>query len=153
MAEATPQATPQAPATPEVTTTEPQSTPLEKVYKDFNIEDTASQFQQPQTPQAPAQPVTPKVPDPFDPNFQNFIQQTAQSVNSLTQTLSQTKGELTAMQHQLVRERTEADIQKAASIIAEQAGIKPKVAAVALELKAREDPKFLAIWNNRHKNP
>ena len=136
-------------ATPTQTTE--QTSPLETVYKQFPVEEAASQFQ-PARQETPA-PVTPKAPDPFDPNFQNFIQSTAQSVSALNQTLHATRGELTAMQQQLTKERTEADISRAADTIAKEAGIKPKVAAVALELKAREDARFLAIWNNRQKNP
>jgi hypothetical protein len=149
----------QAPASTEQTaqpaeTTE-QSSPMEQVYKDFNIEETAAQFQPEQKPatQQTQQPFVPKAPDPFDPGFQNFIQHTAQSVSALTQTLHATKGELTAMQQQIVRERTEVDISRAAEMIAKEADIDPEVAQVTMEVKARNDPRFLSIWNNRSKNP
>ncbi len=152
MADQTPASTEQ-PAT-QAPQTE-QASPMEKVYSDFKIEETASQFQPETKPATPVtqQPFTPKAPDPFDPAFQQYMQHTAQSVNALTQALTATKGELTQMQQSLAKERTEADISRASEIIAKEAGIKPKVAAVALELKAREDPRFLSIWNNRSKNP
>lgn len=154
MSEVQQQATPEAPATPEVT--QPQVSPMEKVYKDFNIEDTAQQFQ-PQTPQAPAQPVTPQAPqtkfDPFDPSFPVHLSEQAKQVSVLHQSVSSAINEVTQLKQALVREKTEADIKSAAQVIAEKAGIKPKVAEVAMEVKAREDARFRQIWQQRHQNP
>jgi hypothetical protein len=154
MSEAQPQATPEAPATPAAPAT---VSPMEKVYKDFNIEETAQTFQ-PQTPQAPAQPATPQQPqapkfDPFDPNFGNHLSEQAKQVSVLNQTVSSTLNEVNQLKASLQRERTEADIKSAAQVIAEKAGIKPRVAEVAMEVKAREDARFRQIWQNRHANP
>lgn len=136
---------------------------LEKVYKDFNVEDTAATFQpqSPQSPQAPA-PQAPaqapapqafKVPDPFDPNFPAYQAQVAQQVSSLTQALSETQGKISAFERNLQVRQTEADIKQAVGVITEKAGIEPDIAEVALEAKARKDPRFLKIWNNRTQNP
>lgn len=149
-----PAATPAAPAAP--ATPEPQSSPLEKVYTDFNIEAEAEKFQ-PQSP-TPAQPAAPapapfKAPDPFDPNFGAYQAQLANGVSALHQSLQQTQQKLTQLDQQLNRRQVEADIKQAATTISEKAGIKPRIAEVAMEAKAREDPRFLQVWNNRHKNP
>jgi hypothetical protein len=145
----TPQAAPAAPAP-----AEPQG--LEKVYQDFGIEDTASQFQ-PQSPQPAAQPqapapVAPKF-DPFDPNFSSHMERVAKAAAEAHSTLQATQGKLTALERQLHQKAVEADIKQAVGLITEKAGIDPEIAEVALEAKARQDPKFLQIWNNRQKNP
>lgn len=146
------QPAPQSPAPAPAPVTPETPTGLEKVYKDFNIEDTAQSFQ-PQSPQPAAPAAPPKVPDPFDPNFPAYQQQLAQGLTALSQGMSELQKQQTQLQATLAKERTEADIKKAAGTIAEKAGIKENLAEIALEARARQDPKFLAIWNNRHKNP
>ena len=152
---AEPQAAPspapaQAPATP---TPEPQPQGLEKVYKDFNIEAEAATFK-PEPPAAPAPaPAVPKVPDPFDPNFPAYQAQLAQGLTALSQATTQMQGQFTALQQELGRRQVEADIKQAVGILTEKTGLDPDIAEVALESKARKDPKFLQIWNNRTKNP
>jgi len=132
----------------------PAATPLEKVYTDFKIEADAAEFK-PQTTQKQQQqqPVIPKVPDPFDPNFGAYQQQLATGLTALNQALADTQGRLTNMQQQLTYERTEADIKQAVGTIVEKSGLKPSIAEVALQAKARDDPRFRSIWNNRAKNP
>lgn len=131
---------------------------LEKVYSDFNIEDTAATFQ-PQSQPAPAQQAAPqqpapfKVPDPFDPGFSEYQARVAQTVSSLTQALSETQGKISAFERNLQVRQTEADIKQAVGVITEKAGIDPDIAEVALEAKARKDPRFLKVWNDRQKNP
>ena len=150
MAEVTQPESPTPPA-PEA----PAASPLEQVYKDFPIEETASQFQ-PQSPQpapTPAPVVGPKVPDPFDPNFPAYQQHVSQSVASLSQSLAQMQGKFTAFERGLAQKQAEADIKHAVGIITDKAGIEPEIAEVALEAKARSDPKFLQIWKNRQQNP
>ncbi len=149
--------TTQAPAATTTAPAAPATTPLEKVYSDFKIEADAAEFK-PQTTQKPQeqqqqQPVIPKVPDPFDPNFGAYQQQLATGLTALNQALADTQGRLTNMQQQLTYERTEADIKQAVGTIVEKSGLKPSIAEVALQAKARDDPRFRAIWNNRVKNP
>ncbi len=159
MAENTPQSpapaatpAPAAPATPE-------PSGLEKVYSDFGIEDQAAEFK-PQSP-TPAQPAVPvqqpapalKVPDAFSPEFAAYQAQLANGVSSLHQSLQQTQHKLTQLDQQLNRRQVEADIKQAVGVIAEKAGIEADIAEVALEAKARSDPRFLQVWNNRSKNP
>ena len=134
----------------------PQPSPLDKVYSDFKIEADAAEFKpqtaQPQTPVQQPQPQV-KVPDPFDPNFGAYQAQLASGLSVLNQALAQTKGELTNMQRQLAQERTEADIKQAVGTIVEKSGLDPDIAEVALQAKARQDPRFLKIWNSRTQNP
>jgi len=151
--------TPADTSTPAQTSTPvPAPTPLEKVYSDFKIEADAADFkpQAPQTP-SPQVPQTPhpqfKVPDPFDPNFAAYQAQLASGLSVLNQALAQTKGELNQMQQKLSYERTEADIKQAVGTISEKSGIDPDIAEVALQAKARQDPRFLKIWQNRNQNP
>ena len=157
MSEQAAPATTTEPATPAATTE--TVSPLEKVYSDFNIEETASTFQQPQstqpaeTPAVQHQPQAPKVPDPFDPNFAAYQQAVAQNMTVLHRSVSEATGKLNALERQLHQRQTESDIKSAVGQIAEKAGIDPDVAEVALEVKARKDPKFLTVWNNRQKNP
>lgn len=143
---------PQAPAPAAAPAAEPSG--LEKVYSDYNIEATASEFH-PQSPQ-PAQqatPAAPKVPDPFSPEFQSYQAQMQQGVSSLHQQLQQTQHKLTAMEQHISRRQTEADIKQTVGSLAEKAGIETEIAEVAFEAEARKDPRLLSIWNNRHKNP
>lgn len=147
-----PQATPQAPATPAAET---KLSPTEQVYKEFGIEDQASQFQ-PETPtrQAPApQAAQPPKFDPFDPNFSANIGNVANGVSSLNNDLQATRREIGTLRQELHHERTEADIKRAVGSIAEKSGLDPKFAEVAFQLRAKEDPRLLQIWNNRGKNP
>jgi hypothetical protein len=141
--------------TTQTTTPAPAPAPLEKVYKDFNIEADAAEFKPQPTQQPQQQPQQPqiKVPDPFDPNFGAYQAQIATGLTVLNQALAQTKGELTQMQQKLAQERTEADIKQAVGTIVEKTGLKPTIAEVALQAKAREDPRFLKVWNNRRDNP
>ncbi len=136
------------------TQTETATNPLEKVYSDFTIEDTAASFQP--APQPPAQPVTqapPKAPDPFDPNFGQWQGAVSNQVTSLTQAVTQAAGKLNQIERQIVQRQVEADIKQAAGTIASAAGIDPEIAEVHLEVTARKAPKFKAIWENRGKNP
>lgn len=134
----------------------PQPSPLDKVYSDFKIEADAAEFKpQPAQTQPQVQQPQPqvKVPDPFDPNFGAYQAQLASGLSVLNQALAQTKGELTNMQRQLAQERTEADIKQAVGTIVEKSGLDPDIAEVALQAKARQDPRFLKIWNSRTQNP
>lgn len=157
MAEAQPAqpSTPPAAAPAAPATTEPKG--LEKVYADYKVEAEAESFRpEAPAPQAPAQTTTAPAPqkfDPFDPNFPAHMQAVSQAAAQAQSALSNLQGQHTALQRQLHAQRVEADLKQAASSLAEKAGIDPDVAEVLLESRARKDPKFLSIWNNRSKNP
>jgi len=128
---------------------------LDSVYKEqYGVEEQAASFQ-PQSPQPVAQPAPQafRAPDPFDPNFGAYQNQMANSVMSLNQALSQTRNEIGTLRQTLNSERVEADIKRTVSSIAEKSGLDPKFAEVAFQLKAKENPQLLRIWNDRGSNP
>jgi hypothetical protein len=128
---------------------------LEKVYADFNIEETASTFQ-PQSPQ-PAQPQPqPQAPqkfDPFDPNFPAHMERISKAAAEAHSALQTTTGKLTALERHIQAKAVEADIKSAVGVLTEGSDIKSKIAEVHLEAKAREDARFRKIWENRSQNP
>lgn len=151
-----PQAQPSpAPAATPAASPEPKG--LEKVYKDFGVEAEAASFKpETQAPQAPApQPQTPAPQkfDPFDPSFPQHMQAVSQAAAQAQSALSQLQGQHTALQRQLHSQRVEADLKQAVGVVAEKSGLDPDIAEVALEARARKDPRFLQIWNNRAQNP
>lgn len=147
-----------APAVTPAASPEPKG--LEKVYKDYGVEAEAASFKpETQAPQAPAQPQyqqpapQPQKFDPFDPSFPAHMQNVAQAAAQAQSALSQLQGQHTALQRQLHSQRVEADLKQAVGVVAEKSGLDPDIAEVALEARARKDPKFLHIWNNRAQNP
>jgi hypothetical protein len=129
---------------------------LDQVYKEFNVEETASSFNPaPQAqPAAPQQPTGAEIPDPIlDQNgFKSYI---AKVTTEHSQALSQ----LTAAQRQIIagemRRREEADIKSAVAQVREKVGsdMDDDFIEIALGQKARKDPRFLSIFQNREKNP
>jgi hypothetical protein len=129
---------------------------LDQVYKEFNVEETASSFNPaPQAqPAVTQQPTGAEIPDPIlDQNgFKSYI---AKQNSEYSQALSQ----LTAAQRQIVagemRRREEADIKSAVAQVREKVGsdMDDDFIEIALGQKARKDPRFLSIFQNREKNP
>jgi hypothetical protein len=144
-----------APAAAPAASPEPKG--LEKVYKDYGIEESAASFKpETQAPQAPAQQQPAPQPqkfDPFDPSFPAHMQAVSQAAAQAQSALHQLQGQHTLLQRQLHAQRVEADLKQAVGVVAEKSGIDPDIAEVALEARARKDEKFLQIWNNRTKNP
>lgn len=132
---------------------------LDQITKDFGIEDQAQQFRQqvaPVKPEVPPTPVAPaNIPDPLDTEAHKaYLAKIEQNQSALQQTLEKTIGTISAYEQKAQREALEADISKAVKTVNEIVNHpKPKMVEVALELKAQEDPKFKAIWDNRQKNP
>lgn len=148
----------QQPAATQSSTQETKLSPTEQVYKDLGIEEQAASFQPENKTQAlqttqTQQPQALKAPDPFDPSFPAYQAQLANGVTSLNQALQATRTELGTLRQELHHERTEADIKRAVGTIAEKSGLDPKFTEVAFQLRAKEDPRLLQIWNNRAKNP
>ena len=152
----------QSTSTEQGTSTEaaPEQT-LEQVYKQFNVEETAQQFQpqpqsapqQPSQPAAPQQPMATEVPDPIlDPQgFKSWSATQAKSTQEALSRLHQTQQQIYVAEMQ---RREEADIRSAVQKVQEKVGdIDPDFVEIALGQKARKDPKFMSIYQNRHKNP
>lgn len=147
-----PQAAPAAPAAP-AESAEPKG--LEKVYSDFKVEADASNFN-PQSPRpAQPQPQAPSVPkfDPFDPNFSAHMATIATGATEAHKALQQAEGRLNAIEQRIHSREVEGDIKQAVGILTDGNGLKPKLAEVAMEAKAREDARFRSVWLNRGKNP
>lgn len=130
---------------------------IEKITKDFPIEETATQFRpQAQTiVEQPRQESKEPVPDPFDTDAHKaYMQRIAEKGNALESTLTQAMTKISAYEQKASREALEADIDKAVTEVNEIVQHpNKKMVEVALELEARDDPKFKAIWDNRAKNP
>lgn len=127
---------------------------IEKITKDFPIEETATQFRpQAQTTEQVTQ--TQPVPDPFDTEAHKaYLKNIADKGNALESTLTQAMTKISAYEQKASREALEADIDKAVTSVNEIVQHpNKKMVEVALELEARDDPKFKAIWDNRAKNP
>jgi hypothetical protein len=138
----------------------PETDSLEKITKDFNIEETATQFRSQVAPQQEVQPrqeIAPKsdVPDPFDTDAHKaYLTRIAQGQSALEQTLTQAMAKISGYEQRAQREALESDIGKAVNAVNEIVQHpNRKMVEVALELEARDDPKFKAIWDNRQKNP
>ena len=157
-------------AQPQVETTQPSTeqpaeTTLDDVYTKYNVEDTAQQFsaqpvqQQPQ--QQPPQPVQEgniPIPDPtMDPaGYKQWETQRYRDQQALRQALTQVAGKLNQYEQAAKQRAEEADIKGAVEQVNSHLGdskLDPDVVEISLGAEARRDPRFLALWNNRAKNP
>lgn len=154
--------TTQSPSTTQGTSTGQQTSEapqtLDQVYSKFNVEAEASTFapqRQEQNQQQQQQVKTEvAVPDPVldSEGFKKW--QGTQSQN-YQQALTSIQGELTAVRVERLRAKEEADIKSAVQKFRSVTGedIDEDMAEVALGQKARKDPKFLSVYQNRVKNP
>jgi hypothetical protein len=163
--EATQPTAPEAPVSTE-TSSEPQT--LQDVYKQFNVEETAREFQ-PASPTAPApnqamptmpnQPVQPmmQVPDPvLDPQgHRAWAAQNVQESQNLRTALQQVAGKLNQFERARAVEKEEADIKRAVDSVNQglDSKLDPDVVEIALGVKARKDPNFMRLWQSRNQKP
>lgn len=149
-------------------TTEAGGDTLEKVYKEFNVDQMAANFRpQPAAQPAQAQAQQPvqhaaaaapngsveNVPDPvLQPD--QFKAWARDQVNTLRQGHQQVQGMLSSMQAAQLRQQEESEIKAAVSAV-KQAGFEAEddFVEIALGQKARNDPRFLMVYNNRRTNP
>jgi len=140
----------------------PQS--LDDVYKEYGIEDQAAQFQQArQQPQQQVQQSQPApqqapiaIPDPtLDPEgYRRYESQRLSDAQALRQSLTHVSQQLSQMQVSALREREEADIKAARSVLAEKVpGVDPEVLEAHLGLKAQKDQRLMQIWQQRAQKP
>lgn len=156
--------TQQTEATQSSTPAEPT---LDDVYSKFKVEDTAQEFKaQPETkaPQQQAQPVQPvqdqhiSVPDPIqDPTgYKSWATEQHRNLGALRQALQGMAGEIQKDRIARAQAAEEADIKRAVEQVNTHLGdskLDPDVVEISLGAEARRDSRFLALWNNRHKNP
>lgn len=135
---------------------------LDDVYKRFPIEAEASSFQarpvQREVQQEVPQKEEVQIPDPtLDPNgYKAYELNKARDHATSKQALQQLDGKLNGILRATVKAQEEADIKGAVSEVNEHLGdrkLDPDEVEIRLGTKARKDPRFAAIWQNRHKNP
>jgi hypothetical protein len=140
-------------STEQPTSTETQS--LEQVYKDYKVDAEAQSFQPQREAVQQAAPVqqNPAVPDPvLDPS--GYKAWAGQQSEFTQKALSQITQKISQFERSQVVQREEADIKKAVEKFKQVAGdVDDDVAEVALGQKARKDPLFMTVYNNRHRNP
>ena len=152
----------QGSSTEQTTSTEGNEQTLEQVYEKFNVEEHASEFhpqQQPQQrveqqqPQHQQPPLGAEIPDPVldQAGFKSYLAKQDSTVKQTLAGLSQFQQQLYVQEQ---RRREEADIRSAVQTVKEKIGdIDDDFVEIALGQKARKDPKFLSIYQNRGKNP
>jgi len=141
-------------------TSQVEATPsLDDVYKEFNVEETAKQFQpQPpvQQPQYQPEQQPTAVPDPvLDPDgYKRWVHSQQSDVSNIKQSLKQLTDTFGAVIARDMKAREEADISAAVQTIKEAGFEQDKdFIEVALGTKARQDPRFMQLYQNRNQNP
>jgi hypothetical protein len=151
-------------------TSTPAESTLDDVYSKYNVEDTAQEFKaQPEQRPAPQQqfqpqPVQPvqdqhiSIPDPtLDPaGYKNWATDQQRNLGALRQALQGVAGEIQKERIARAQAAEEADIKRAVDKVNQHLGdskLDPDVVEISLGAEARRDPRFLALWNNRAKNP
>lgn len=137
---------------------------LDSVYKEFNVDDMAANFRPSQPQQNMQQQDTRQaqnsapadVPDPLlDANgFKAYQSRQAQIAQKHGDVLSQLTGTVAQMRAAEIRQNEERDIGAAVQKV-KDAGFEADndFIEIALGQKAKQDPRFLAVFNNRGKNP
>jgi len=137
--------------------TEATTKNLDDVYKEFNVDDAAQQFnaQPVPTQNAPQIPQQPYVPDPLNEAeaFRNLQASQLQEAQYLRGNLTQLQQQLNQMQQAQAKREIESDIGKAVEHINKKVNVNPKAIDVMLNAKAEEDPRFKSLWDNRNKKP
>lgn len=158
----TPEQAPASPAQAPAPSNEPQN--IDEVYSKFNVEESAREFRERAAPppreqprQQPEAPQLPAIPDPItdQAGFRNYIATNSHEVANLRNALQQYQGQLGQIHQAALLQREEADIGKATEVVNSHldAKLDPEAIEIGLGIMARKDPKFMAIWANRHKNP
>lgn len=147
------------------TQTEPApAATLDDVYRKFNVDAMVDDFAARTQPAARTEPdpdttrqttAEVVVPDPVtDPEgFKKFVGQDHQSRLALRQSLQQVSQQVSAFEAKQLRTQEEADIKRAVEIVNAELKADPDFVEVALGAKARKDPRFLKLYENRHKAP
>ena len=141
-----------------------EADPMDAVYTKFNVEDTANSFNPSPQPQPQAQPQPqpqmqePSIPDPVldTQGYKAWAARQQVDGQVLRAALQQVAGRLG--QYELAQKKAaeEADIKRAVETVNSSLGeskLDPDMIEIALGAEARKDPRFLALWNNREKNP
>lgn len=129
---------------------------LEDVYKEYNVEGVAQQFQQATAKEAP-RPEVVDAPDPVtDPDgYRRFQLDQVHRTHDIQQSLQQYGSTVQALLADQQRRQVEADVKKAVEYIQPKFGdtVDQDFLETALDNEARRDPRFLKLWENRAANP
>jgi hypothetical protein len=137
----------------------PSETPsLEEVYKEYNVDRVADDFSTRTAPpeQRTETPVRPTaVPDPVTDvdGFKNFLSSDIQDRNVIKETLRRVSSQLDQDRMARARSQEEADVKKAVDAINADLKADPDLVEFALAKEARQDSRFLKLWENRAKQP
>lgn len=151
--------------------TQATESPLDAVYREFNVDAMADDFrtqqrggtQQQQTQQAVQQqqtvqhvPAADAIPDPVldAAGFKAWAARQAGNNPEVLQTLRNLHGVVNGIAAERAREREEADIRAAVDTV-KKAGFEADddFIEIALGQQVRKDQRFLKIYANRHQNP
>lgn len=148
--------------TEQVTEAAPTQT-LEDVYKQFNVDDAAQQFTAQPVQNTPTQNYAPTpqqtpntfIPDPIsDPDgYRQFMQASQQQNSALGHTINTLNAKMSQMEKERQQQQIDVDIGKAVAKVNSKVKADPLMIELALEKKAREDVRFMKLWDNRYKNP
>ena len=131
---------------------------LDDVYKRFNVQEAAQEFQA-RPAQVTAQPVAPtktEIPDPaLDPDgFKRVMQNITSGDQEIRQTLYSINERLTKAEQERIRGQEEADLKVAVSSVKDRLkDFDDDFVEVALAHRAKRDQKFMNLWVNRDRNP
>ena len=137
----------------------PPESSLEDVYKEFNVEQQAQQFQTATVQKPPIQgyqpPAEPVVPDPVTEAdaFRRWQMEQFHQTSQAHQNLQALQGQLQQMTQSEALRQTQVDIGRAVEVVNKRLNADPQMVAVALDLESRQDPRFLRLWENRNQNP
>lgn len=133
---------------------------LDQVYEKFNVDKMASDFNpQPQRQQMQPAPqaqtsMGAEIPDPIldQAGFKSYLHRQHSEQARALSNLTLTQRQLAVGEY---RRKIEADIQSAVSQVREKVGadVDNEFIEVQLDYKSRKDPRFMALFNNRDRNP
>lgn len=129
---------------------------LEDVYREYNVEGIAQQFQAATAPKAPQAEVVSDAPDPVtDPDaYRRFQLDQVHRTHEIQQSLQKHGDIVQALYADHMRKQVEADVKRAVDYLQPKFdGVDPELLEVALDNKARRDPRFQKLWEDRSKNP
>lgn len=129
---------------------------LEDVYKEYNVEGVAQQFQAATAKEAPRPEIT-DAPDPVtDPDgYRRFQLDQVHRTHDIQQSLQQYGSTVQALVADQQRRQIEADVKNAVDYLKPKFGdaVDADLLETALDNEARRDPRFLKLWESRGTNP
>ena len=143
---------------------ETQTATLDDLYKEAGIPEVIPQTQAAPVAPAPAPVVKAdqEIPDPYDDKHKDFLKGLMQDVAATKQAQQEIARKESERDQRTAAAKLEEDINEATAFVKEIAGLDhlpysdaKKLALANFELneRAKSDPKFKALWDNRHSSP